>query len=207
MDTNTTNQNGEEILTEVENDIRNHFDLLPKDIQDVITSSGYQEKLYNLAKKYKITYGDLGQVELETTMVLLGMTKPADFENKLRDALPNNKDIVPAMIKELSEVVFMPIHQSLMKVHGESADTPAAATPSAPAATKLETNDQNVMSKAGIEIMDGASFQTPVNAPRPATPAATANPFEQKLSSTTVADKKATDTNLGGGKDPYREAI
>jgi hypothetical protein len=60
---------------ELQAELRTRFELLPEDLQNVIQSSDYQNKLFEIAKKNKWTYEQLNLLEMETTMVLLGMAK------------------------------------------------------------------------------------------------------------------------------------
>ena len=80
----------EEKYANIQAELRTRFELLPEDLQNLIKSSEYQEKLFNIAKKYKWTYEQLGTLELETTMVLLGMTHPEKYADDLAKELNSN---------------------------------------------------------------------------------------------------------------------
>lgn len=113
----------EDKFADIKKEIQTRFTLLPPDLQSVITSSEYQMKLFEIAQKHKITYEQLGALEMETTMVLLGMTPPAEFRDELQIQLKLNDPEIEALVKEVSDIVFVPIRESLMKVYDAKAQT------------------------------------------------------------------------------------
>lgn len=148
----TTDQ--EKILTKAEKEIKTRFELLPKEVQEMITSSNYQMQLFELAKKYKLTYDQLGELELETTATLLGMTKPSDFGVELAEALKIKKDVVDPLVKEISEQVFRPIRASLEKIYGEIGTMSSEAAEKIPSTgVNIKTEETAILEQAGIGII------------------------------------------------------
>lgn len=109
-------------FAETKNELASRFQLLPDDIKAAIMDTGYQEKLFNLAKAEKLTYEELGVLETETTMVLLGMTKPADYRDELQVELKKNDAQVDSIVKAVNEQVFAPIRSSLERVYAAKKD-------------------------------------------------------------------------------------
>jgi hypothetical protein len=97
---------------EVQKELQTRFALLPEELQKVITSSDYQMKLFDLAKKYKMTYERLGTLELETTLVLLGMTHPKDFPQEMKNLLRLPETDFNNLMTEIQVQVFDPIKKS-----------------------------------------------------------------------------------------------
>ena len=117
VDTKTAPTDGEEDpFDDVKKELRSRYELLPDDIKQTITDDGYQMKLFNLAKDQKYTYDELGIIELETTMVLLGMVKPADFRDELQMQLKKNDTEIDFLVREINTQVFDPIRASLDKI-------------------------------------------------------------------------------------------
>lgn len=125
----------EAILDDTQRELRTRFELLPKELQDTIISSDYQMKLFELAKKYRLFYEELGQLELETTMVLLGITKPEEFAESLGEAI--KKDMattITPLTKEIDAQVFASIRPQLAALYAIS-ETPRE---------EIATQQQNV---------------------------------------------------------------
>ncbi len=128
---------------EIQKELKTRFALLPKEIQDIITSSEYQMKLFEIAKKHKITYEKLGALELETTLVLLGMTHPKNYESDLSEQLKLKPEETASIIEEVKTEVFNPIHNMLM---GMYENTPGETE------TDVTKNEKSILDKAGISI-------------------------------------------------------
>jgi len=209
------------INTETANELKARFELLPKELQDTITSSDYQMKLFELAKKYKLTYDKLGQLEVETTMVLLGMTPTEEYEEDLNEQLGINGEILSGLIKDINDQVFFPIREQLKKVYinepekKETQRIPTMVraydtkdtTPKTPVETPMQKSQADIFTKSGIEIVG----QTP---PVPETPKPTPSgpislgeikkqassfqdsPFTRKMDTGPVYNPPATVNNL-----------
>jgi hypothetical protein len=148
MDKNDTNKNpiGEE-FNEVEKEMRTRFSLLPEDLQKTINSSEYQMRLYEIAKTVKLTYEQLGTLEMETTMVLLGMTPPDEFQEEIQSQLKLDPKTASEIVGQINEQVFKTIRESLKKVYTAKDQSEDAITNGLnPDQTRAE------LKKSGIEI-------------------------------------------------------
>lgn len=159
----TPSPQDEAVLDDIQKELRTRFELLPKEIQDTIISSEYQMKLFELAKKYKISYADLGQLELETTMVLLGMTKPDEFEESLAESIPKDKaSIISPLVKEIDIQVFSAIRTQLVELYEEknlSREIPSPiSTPVVPLSQELASATPNALPNF---LTDGVVFEKP----------------------------------------------
>lgn len=108
---------GDDPFAETKSELTARYALLPDDIKSVIVDAGYQQKLFDLAKAQKLTYEELGVLETETTMVLLGMTKPADYRAELQRELKKNDSDIDVLVNAVNEQVFAPIRASLERVY------------------------------------------------------------------------------------------
>ncbi len=142
MDTTTDN--------EIQKELKTRFALLPEEIQKVVISSDYQLKLFEISKKYKLTYEQLGVLEMETTLVLIGMTHPKDYITDLSEHLPIKSDALSSMVDEIKKQVFDPIHTTLMGIYqgptNESTETQEAKN------SEIKKAEETILQKAGISI-------------------------------------------------------
>jgi len=146
----TPSAEDQEVLDDIQKELRTRFELLPEEIKNTIISSEYQMKLFELARKYQLSYVDLGQLELETTMVLLGMTKPYNFLGDLKAVIKKNDTVMAALVDEIDTQVFSAIRASLVLLHQEKEEdreNAGMATPPTPTSIPLS---QELVSKAPV---------------------------------------------------------
>jgi len=149
-------ENSQDNFDDVRKELQTRFALLPEDIQGVITSSDYQMRLFELAKKHKLTYEQLGTLELETTMVLLGTSNPNKYEKTIAGELNKKPEEIAELVKEIKDAVFGPIHTALVNLYKndteeESEETPETITPS----------DEMAFANSGVSIEKELSKTTP----------------------------------------------
>ncbi len=149
-------------FADIKNEIRTRYELLPDDLKKAIMDEGYQQKLFEIAKANKLTYEELGILEMETTMVLLGMTVPSDYRDELQIQLKKNDDIIDVILKAVNSQVFDPLRGALMRVyetHPEVAVGGVEIMPDIPKAAEvpkenLSTAEKTVLQKTGVEVTE-----------------------------------------------------
>lgn len=104
-------------MNNVKMEIRSRFELLPKELQTVIVDESYQTNLFAVAKNNKLTFEELGTLEIETTMVLLGMTKPENYRDEIQEQLKKNDPEIDALVSDVNEKIFAPIKIQLEKLY------------------------------------------------------------------------------------------
>ncbi len=124
---------------------------LPKDLQQAIMSSKYQDTLVEIGRKYKLTIEQLGNLELHTTFVLMGVTHPNNFQHDLETELNvTDKAIIPKVVEEVNELVFKNIRTTLQAINepaeGEPEDDDNETF------WRQEKSNESILQKSGIEI-------------------------------------------------------
>ncbi len=149
-------KNQQDNFDDVRKDLQTRFALLPQEIQDIITSSDYQMRLFELAKKYKLTYEQLGVLELETTMVLLGTSNPNKYQATVASELNKKPEEVAEMVEEIKNQVFGPIHTSLVSLYQNdtSSDTEEEED-------ELSSSEENMFAQSGVSIEKELPKTTP----------------------------------------------
>lgn len=99
------------------------FDALPKDIQNVILSSDFPEKIKKVREKFGLSEEGEADLSNESTFVMIGLEHPNDFIENVRKALSLPPEKAKAVALEVNETIFKQIRESLMKIHQD--DTPA----------------------------------------------------------------------------------
>lgn len=224
-------------FADIKKEIRTRFELLPPDLQKTITDSEYQNALFEIAKAQKLTYEELGILEMDTTMVLLGMVKPEDFRDDLQRDLRKNDSELDSVVAAVNDRVFAPIKSSLERVYAVKSEPedflsrdiqgnplPSAAVP----ATSLTPAEKTVLEKTGVVISETPAPTPIVRSPLPERTdilrgienpprGASSGILESKLTSAApLMPKKTTDYSIQKPapesqppkkSDPYRESV
>ena len=134
---------------------------LPKDVLEAIISVDYKTQLQEITKRQRLLIDQAGKLEMETTLVMIGLEPLADFLGNIQKELnvPNlrARDIT----MDVSEHIFKPIRESLKKMNEtleDSEDNPNGqeGAETEPAATKFTNSNETGLNRDQIlkEIED-----------------------------------------------------
>jgi hypothetical protein len=91
---------------EIKNAIKERFNNLQPEIQEAIMSSNYEKNLYEIGTKYKLNIEQMGKLEFNTTLVLLGQTHPNDYLDTLAGDLNMPKETVNNIVGDVNEKIM-----------------------------------------------------------------------------------------------------
>jgi len=199
---------------------------LPKDVKEAIISVDYKTKLQEITQRQKLLIDQAGKLEMETTLVMIGLEPLADFvgniEREMNVPALRAKDIA----MDVSENIFKPIRMSLQKMNEAVAGEEEVEEPAAPRFT--DTNEINLNRD---QIL--SEIENPVPNRQPATLTSSEieippkqevevkpvqNLMESKLSDITITTKQIVNAvpevklpeikkRPSSGIDPYRESL
>lgn len=115
------------------------FISLPKEVQEAISYSGWKEKMYDVAKKFKLNIEQTGLLEEITTKVILNTIHADQYENEIRSKIDLGDDKIKEMVVELNENIFKNIKEVMKNASISSNEEKKIP---APPYTKTITNDQ-----------------------------------------------------------------
>ena len=104
--------------------IKERFEALPESIQEVILSSDYENTLIEIGKQHQLNVEQMGVLERETTMTMMGLTPTKDFEIELIRELTMDKEKVSQIVKEIDEKVFLKIRDLLKLMNTPTGEEP-----------------------------------------------------------------------------------
>ncbi len=155
------------------------YELLPDELKTIITDDAFRVKLFEIAKELKMTYEELGTLEIETTMVILGMTRPEEYRDELQIQLKKNDADIDNLVGKVNAQVFAPIRASLEKLYAskknpedffeappapttpevkpEVAPATASVVPTKTPATGLTDAEKTVLAKTGVVLSETPS--------------------------------------------------
>ena len=148
--------------------IRERFDALPKSIQEVILSSHYEETLVEICKQYNLNVEQMGILERETTLVMMGLTPTKDYEKELTHELNIEEIKGSQIVKDINEKIFLKIRELLKLMNTPKGEEPnleetsetSDTSPNNTFHSEEEKNTQ-ILGNAGIEIVSEAKKETP----------------------------------------------
>ena len=93
---------------------------LPTDVKQAIISVDYKTKLQEITQRQKLLIDQAGKLEMETTLVMIGLEPLADYMENLQREM----ELPPVRAKEVAmdvdENIFKPIRASLQKMNEET---------------------------------------------------------------------------------------
>ncbi len=130
---------------------------LSDDTLSAINAVPWQAGILALRETKGYTFEQLGNLEIETELVLCGLLRPEDYPKELENRMRINKAQANELVAEMNEMVFKKIKEELIKI-----------TEKRDALKKSVKKDDDILKSAGIKII------TP-EAPKvnPSTPQAT----------------------------------
>ena len=218
-------------------ELKNRFKLLPKELQDIIMSSGYQTSLVEIGKRHKLTIEQLGQLELETTLVMVGSTHPDMYVHEVEEILNIDPDLAQAIANDVNEKIMKPIREKLEEVYYRFEVEGAQEEPTIPTVTSIAPQENKVLQSTGIVVEErkptpiaplpgtiesrDAILKKVENPSTPMTPSQPASDiFMQKLTGTFSMKKEESNHSLSAmgdatkptqtppmAKDSYREPV
>lgn len=113
----------EETQKIIDEQVRN----LPADVKQAIISVNYQTKLQEITKRQKLMIDQIAKVEMETTLVMIGLEPLTDYVANLQRELGVSEARAREISLDVNENIFKPIRESLRQMNEamEKAGEPA----------------------------------------------------------------------------------
>lgn len=159
---------------------------LPEDVREAVLSAQLGERLGAIGQKHSLHIDQVGKLEDETMLVMLGFFDPDQFNKQLEEQLSLSPADAAAIAQEVNTSVFMPIRESLKRF------TEAKAAIPTPPSVPKEAQLPQVQTAPSPSV---APAPVPVTPPAPSMPA-----VEHMLTEKTVVKPIYK-------VDPYREPI
>ncbi|MCX6752571.1 MAG: hypothetical protein NTZ87_03700 [Candidatus Nomurabacteria bacterium] len=118
---------------------------LPLETANAIDAIDWKTAVLELRSKYGYTFEQLGDLELETELLLCGLVSGKDYPKELENRLKISKMAANELVNEMNDLVFKKIREELIK-NIERKKTFVKIE-------KNDVNDMKVLSSVGIEIV------------------------------------------------------
>lgn len=90
----------------IKNSIQERFNNLQPEIQAAIMDPNYEKTLGEISQKYNLSAQEFSELELNTTLVLIGQTHPDKYMDELSDDLKIPKEKIEAIVMEVNEKIL-----------------------------------------------------------------------------------------------------
>ncbi|MBI2097831.1 MAG: hypothetical protein HYT46_02790 [Candidatus Vogelbacteria bacterium] len=99
----------------------NHgFERLPEVIQKALGSIDLHGIMRKIGAEQKLRIDQMGMLDDEVGLVMVGETRPEDFLSHIKTRLLIDQTAAESIGREVNEQIFLPIRESLQKLHGET---------------------------------------------------------------------------------------
>lgn len=133
---------------------------LPLETVNAIDAVDWKTTILGLRSKYGYTFEQLGDLELETELLLAGLVSAEEYPKELENRMRISKSAVNDLVKEMNNLVFQKIQEELIKnIERKKVFQVSVKSENPPqlSATPQEGNktDTEVLNSAGIKIIPG----------------------------------------------------
>lgn len=103
-----------------EETILKRYESLPDDLKEALMGVSTADALYDIGRKANLNVEKIGALAEEVGLIILGFTPSANFISDLKTALGVNEEKASEIAGQVNERVFLPIRESLKRLHGAS---------------------------------------------------------------------------------------
>jgi hemin uptake protein HemP len=107
-------------LQDHEQAIAEAFAQLPASLQTAMTEVDWGTAIQHMGKKYSLSIPQLGKLDTEVLLVMLGLTDDKEFPRMLSQELNLESETVSKLVQDLNSSVFQPIQDRVMKLDKET---------------------------------------------------------------------------------------
>ncbi|MBY0294287.1 hypothetical protein K2Q08_03075 [Patescibacteria group bacterium] len=185
-----------------QNKIQQRLAELPQDVRDAVLSAQLGERLRAIGQKHSLHIDQIGVLEDEVMLVMLGFFEPEELNNQIATQLRIPAQDASAIVQEVNEQIFLPIRES-MKRFSESKRTPKAIVEATEVRPVSIVEPQQNLAPVSPTPVESTNIPIRVVPPSPAPDVPPPPPMpnaEKMLTETTIAKP-------GYKNDPYREPI
>ena len=125
-------------------------EMLPAETVNAIAAADWKAAILGMRLKKGYTFEQLGDLELETELMLCGLVSPEDYPKELENRMGISGAEANELVNEMNDLVFKKIREELIR-NTERKEIFRNKT----AEEKEEKNDRQILNSAGIEIING----------------------------------------------------
>lgn len=102
-------------MNTVEGILKEYLPKLPQKLREAILSVDFRKNIEVVGKKNSLHINQVGLLENETVLVLLGLESGNDYARNIRRELQITEDRAREITKQINELIFIPVRESLQE--------------------------------------------------------------------------------------------
>jgi len=118
-------------------EIQKKFENLPEDLKWAIMAANVDDKIIEIGQANGLNVEQIGQLSLETHMVMFGFTHPDKFERSVEGSLGLPDEKIKSIVNAVNEKILKEIRKQMMKSTEEEKKKPEEITPPEPVKPKI----------------------------------------------------------------------
>jgi hypothetical protein len=131
-------------------EIQKKFESLPEDLKWAIMAANVDDNIIEIGQKEGLNVEQMGQLSLETHMVMFGFTHPDKFEESLKGSLKLSDEKTKVLANAVNEKILKEIREKFMSLY----QTPKKEEkPTEPTQNTEEDTNTKILNLHGIEIV------------------------------------------------------
>ena len=130
-------------------EIQKKFESLPEDLKWAVMAANVDENIIDIGQAQGLNVEQMGQLSLETHMVMFGFTNPDKFEESVKNRMNLGDEKTRAVVKAVNEKILKEIRE---KAIGSSTKEPTKME--MPAEMNTSDSDTQILDSAGIQLVN-----------------------------------------------------
>lgn len=102
---------------ETEKIIKKQMSILPEEVKRVFVDPKIDEQILEIGKNFNLDTEKVGTLQMETTLLMLGLTDPDEYPNELKDRLKIDDQILNNMVQKINTVILPEIIEKLKELY------------------------------------------------------------------------------------------
>jgi hypothetical protein len=197
-------------MNELDQQIDEYIAQLPAATRKILEDFDWVGKIQEIGDKHALLVDELGTLQIETTLTLIGLEDPANFQMNLRKRMNITDELAAALVREVNASIFLPIQEQVIESQKEKIEETELRFE----AGQQITSDDALTHDDVLAEIEGHVGSADKAAPAPKKPQSVsglklANLFTKKPSPSKAPEKAVSSAPAPTyeGEDPYREPI
>lgn len=108
--------------TETEKIIKKQLKILPKEIKDFFVDPKINQQVLEIGKGFNLDIEKVGVLQIETTLLILGLTNPDEYPNELKNRLKVGGETLNNIVQKINTIISPEILRRLKEIYKKTED-------------------------------------------------------------------------------------
>ena len=141
---------------EIEKLIKEQMEKLTPELRELFTDPSVGEKLINIGNRNSLNVEQLGILQTETYLVMLGLVHPDDYVHELKNSLKIDNLKTSIIASDVNKEIFFAIREKLKETYNKTGEERSGGGMIEEKIPRPEQNNKE-LEKTGVEIVPDAA--------------------------------------------------